>query len=197
MLGLVWRWYDVLYRWLNRLTDPAAEAGQVIRVGVGRYRGPTLVLSDGTAVRPGDRIGTIHLHNERVAALHSEGSRTPTAGLRFRRAFVAGLRELARQVLETDRYAGVQAFMAQTIMHRGTQRAGFETFPMRGVTRGRIVAAYERRLVARYHPLGRRGARRARFSDARAIWISRGALLSRYGPGPAASRRAAPSEASP
>jgi hypothetical protein len=98
----------------------------------------------------------------------------------LRRAFVASLTELARRVRETDRYAGVKAFTAQTILYPGTSRAGFE---VRGLGSGgwsRLVAAYERNLLARYHPLGRRGADRARFADARAIWISRTALLRRY-----------------
>lgn len=197
VLGLLWRCYDVTYRWVHGLMDPAAEVGPVLRVGVARYRGPTVTLADGTRIGCGDRIGIIHLHNERVAELHAEGSRTPAAGLGFRRAFVASLRELARQVLDTDRYAGVEAFTAQTIMHRGTERAGFEILPIRSRMWGRGVAAYERTLLARYHPLGRRGARRPRFAEARAIWVSRRALLSHYGPEHSASRRGAPCEASP
>ncbi|MBI4608709.1 MAG: hypothetical protein HY726_06870 [Candidatus Rokubacteria bacterium] len=197
MPGLLLRCYDVAYRWLHGLRDPAAGAGPVVRVAVRRHRGPTVVLRDGTAVRRGDRIGIIHLDNERVAAFHGDGSQTPIAGLRFRRAFVASLRELARQVLDTDRYAGVQAFTTQTIMHAGTQRAGFEILPLRSSTWSRVVAAYERALLARYHPRGRRGARRHRFTDARAIWISRDGLLSRYGPEHCAPARGAAPEASP
>lgn len=173
---------DLAYRWLHGLLDPAAQVGEALRVELACYRGPTLTLADGTKVRPGDRIGIIHLRNERVAALHGDGSETPTAGLKFRRAFVASLAELARRVGESDRYVGVKAFTAETILHRGTQRAGFEILPIPSATWSRLVAAYERALLTRYHPLGRRRASRLRFSEARAIWISRTALLRRYAP---------------
>ncbi len=173
--------YDVAYRWLFGLTDSAAEVGPALRVQVVRYRGHAVALADGTEVRPGDTVGILHLHNERVAWFHGDGSDTPTAGLKFRRAFVASLRELARRIVESERYVDVKAFMAETIFHQGTQRAGFEILPLGSSAWGRLVAAYERALLARYHPRGRRMASRTRFSEARAIWISPNELLRRYG----------------
>lgn len=181
MLRLFVRGYDLAYRWLHGLTDPAAEVGPALRVAVARHRGPTVRLVDGTVVRRGDRIGFIHLNNERVAQLHGDASETPFAGLKARQAFVASLKELARQAVGTDRYAGVKAFTAQTIFHQGTPHVGFEILPLGNPTWSRIVAAYERALVAYYHPLGRRRARRLRLRGARAIWISRSALVRRYG----------------
>lgn len=181
MLGLFVRGCDLAYRWLHGLTDPAAEVGPALRVAGSRYRGPTLTLADGTRIRRGDRIGIIHLHNERVAEFHGDGRDTPSAGLRSRRAFMASLNELARQVVETQRYTGVKAFMAQTIYHKQTDQVGFEILPIPSLTWSRIVAAYERALLASYHPLGhRRRTRRLRVRQARAIWISRDELLRRY-----------------
>ncbi len=182
MLGLLLRVYDLAYRWLHGLTDPAAQVGPALRVARSRYRGPTVVLADGTRVRRGDRIAVLHLNNERVARLHGDGRETPTAGLKFRRTCMASLNELARQVAEGDRYAGISAFMAHTILHQVTQQLGFETLPLRSAVWSRLVAAYERTLLAHYHPLGRRGTRRPRFSEARVIWISRNELLRRYAP---------------
>jgi len=181
MLNLFLRGCDLAYRWLHGLTDPAAQVGEIIRMEVRRHRSPAVTLADGTRVRRGDRTGIIHFNNERIVSFHGDGSETPFAGLKARRAFVASLRELARQVVETDRYAGVKAFTAQTIFHQGTQHVGFEILPLGSPTWSRIVAAYERALVACYHPLGRRRARRLRVRKARAIWISRNALLRRYG----------------
>jgi len=181
VVGLFLRCCDFAYRWLHGLTDPAAEAGPVLRVEVARYRGDPRTLADGTEIRPGDRIGILHLHNERVARLHGDGNNTSTAGLKFRRTFVASLRELARRLGESERYAGVKAFMAETIFHQGTRHVGFEILPLRGSARSRLVATYERVLVAHYHPLGRRRVRRLRVREARAIWISRNELLRRYG----------------
>lgn len=189
VLGLFLRSYDLAYRWLHGLTDPRAEVGPALRIEVRRYRGPAVALADGTEVRRGDRIGVIHFNNEYMARLHGDGSETPWAGLKARRAFLASLRALARQVVETDRYAGVQAFMAETIFHRQMDLAGFEIRPLPRSTPGWIVAAYERALLAYYHPLGRRRTKRLLARQARAIWISRKALLRRYG-----AERSAPSE---
>jgi hypothetical protein len=185
------RCYDAFYRRLHGLTDPAAQLGEVLRVEAARYRGPAVMLADGTQVRRGDRIGVIHLNNERVARLHGDGSDTPTAGLKFRRAFVASLKELARQVAETDRYSGVKAFTAQTIFHQGTQRVGFEILPLARSVRTRLVAVYERSIMAHYHPLGYRRPGRPRVREARAIWISRNELRRRY-----ASANSSPSDTS-
>ncbi|MFQ5828585.1 MAG: hypothetical protein ACE5JD_05445 [Candidatus Methylomirabilia bacterium] len=182
MLDLLWRWYDRAYLRVHRLRDPAAEVGPILRVEVRRHRGPRVSLPDSTEIRWGDRIGILHLSNERVAQFHGDGRDTAVAGLRFRRAFFASVRELARQVLEGDRYAGVKAFTGITILDSGTPRGGFEILPVPNQWWGTLVAAYERALLARYHPMGRQGAARARFSHARAIWISREGLLRRYGP---------------
>ena len=189
MLNLFLRGCDLAYRWLHGLTDPAAQVGEIIRMEVRRHRSPAVTLADGTRVRRGDRIGIIHFNNERIVSFHGDGSDTPLAGLKVRRALLASLKELARQVAETDRYASVKAFTAQTIFHPGTQHVGFEILPLPSSTWSRIVAAYERALVARYHPLGRERARRLRRRAARATWISRDALLRRYG-----SESSAPSD---
>ena len=180
MVGFVVRCYNLAYRWWHGLTDPDAEVGSLLRIEVARYRGPLILLADGTEVRRGDRIGVLHLHNERVARLHTDDRATPTAGFKLRRAFLASLRELARRVVAGERYAGVRAFMAETIFHTDARRVGFESRPLPSA-RSRLVAAYERTMVAHYHPLGRRRAARLRSRDARAIWISRSELLCRYG----------------
>ena len=87
--------YDRLYRWLHRLDRPGARVGPVVRLRVRASR-RTLVLRDGTVIRPTDSIGVIHLDNERVAAaLHGDGRGSQAIGLDFRRQFVASLRELA------------------------------------------------------------------------------------------------------
>ncbi len=182
VFGLFLRTYDIAYRWLHGLTDPAAAVGPALRVEVRRYGGPAVTLSDGTHIRCGDRIGVLHLNNEHVAALHGGGSESPLGGLRFRRSFVASLGELARRVVETERYAEAEAFMAETILHSGTQRAGFDILRLRNPLRRRLVTVYERVLLGRYHPPGSRRTARPRFREARAIWISRKELLRRYAP---------------
>jgi ceramide glucosyltransferase len=68
-----------------------------------------LTLSDGTRVRRGDRIGEIHLWNERIPQIPPEG---PDLGwaLAFQRQAVHSLRLLATYVRESPDFAGIDAF---------------------------------------------------------------------------------------
>ena len=180
MLRLFLRGYDRAYRWLHGLSIPDAEVGPVLRVRVTRHRGRPLTLKDGTLIRPGDPIGDFHLDNERMVALHDGGRRSRWAGLASRRAFHASLEALAEQALAAPRYDGVRAFTATTIFHEVTDLMGFEIRPLASRWGARLVAAYERSLLAHFHPLGRRRPGRFRFGEARRIWISRDELIRRY-----------------
>lgn len=182
VLRLVLRGYDFLYRWLHGLSTPDAAVGPVLRVRVTRYRGRPFTLRDGTPIRQGDRIGDFHLDNERMAALHDGGRRSRWAGLASRRAFHASLEALAEQALAAPRYDGVRAFTATTIFHEVTDLMGFEIRPLSSRLGARVVAAYERSLIRRFHPLGERRPGRQRFEEARQIWISRDELVRRYAP---------------
>ncbi|MBI2153148.1 MAG: hypothetical protein HYU24_05505 [Candidatus Rokubacteria bacterium] len=180
VLRPILRGYDFLYRWLHGLSTPDAAVGPVLRVRVARHRGRPLTLKDGTLIRPGDRIGDFHLDNERMAALHDGGRRSRWAGLASRRAFHASLEALAEQALAAPRYDGVRAFTATTIFHEVTDLMGFEIRPLLSRFGARVVAAYQRSLITRFHPLGRRRPGRFRFGEARRIWISRDELIRRY-----------------
>ena len=171
---------DFAYRWLHGLTDPASTVGPILRVRVTRYRGRPLTLGDGTPIRPGDCIADFHLDNGRMAALHEGGRRSRWAGLAFRRAFQASLQALARQALAAPRYDAVWAFTTTTIFHEGTDLMGFEIRPLRSRFGARVVAAYQRSLIAHFHPLGKQRPGRRRYGEARRIWISREALIRRY-----------------
>ena len=76
MLDWLWRLYDAAYRRLHGLQDLPTGRGSVLQIGVARYRGRRLSLRDGTVVRAGDLVGTLHFHNKAVAAtgIHATGS---------------------------------------------------------------------------------------------------------------------------
>ncbi len=174
--------YDTAYRWIHGLIGPEAEVGPLLRLRVTRYRGRPFTLADGTPIRRGDAIGEIHLNNERVAALDDGGSRSRQVGFDAVRAFRASLAALAERARENPRYRAARAFTAATIFYRGTERLGFEVRPLPRPRLAWFVAAFQRRLLAHFHPLGRRRPGRRRFAEARQIWISRDELLRRYAP---------------
>jgi hypothetical protein len=119
---------DRVYRYWCGLDTPRATVPPLLLVQVHRSH-RSVTLADRSEVRRGDRVGTLHLNNERVAALHADGL-TPTAlGLEFRRQFLASLHTLAVLCDPGSRLGEVQAFTAVTIFHHGLARSGFEIEP--------------------------------------------------------------------
>lgn len=172
--------YDRMYRVLHNLDAPASQVGSAARVEVRRSH-RSLQLPGGTTIRLGDRIGVVHLNNAFVAALHADGLPPITVGLAFRRQLLTSLHELARRAGPGARLRDVKAFSATTILfHQGFTRLGFEAED-KAPAWPRLVAVYQRALLASLHPAGPLQLRRSRYNCARRLWISREALLARYG----------------
>ena len=167
--------YDRLYRLWHGLDRPGSQVGPAIRLELRRRRRP-LELADGTRLAPGDRIGILHLNNEEVAALHTDADSIRAVGLRFRRLFIASLRELARRAEPGGPLADVQAFVATTIFHRGLGRLGFEPAPT-GNRASVLGVFYQRALLACLHPAGSARLGAATYQQARRLWISRQRLI--------------------
>ena len=171
--------YDWIYRVAHRLTAPVSEVGPVLRVEI-RRSGWSLRLSDGTAIRRGDPVGFVHLNNDRVVALHSDGLSPISVGLEFRRRLIASLRALAALADADGRLAHLSAFAATTIFHEGLGRLGFET-EADGLRWPKVVAAYQRALMASLHGDVPTGLHGSTYHHAERVWISRPKLIERYG----------------
>ena len=172
--------YDRLYRVLHGLDTAASKVGSAGRIVV-RRRHRTLQLSDGTIIRPGDRIGVLHLDKAFMAALHAEGQAPIAVGLEFRRQLLSSLHELGRLASPGGPLTDVTAFSATTIFfQQGLTRLGF-TPEDRAPAWPRLVAAYQRALLASLHPAGPARLRRSSYRRAQRLWISRENLLARYG----------------
>jgi hypothetical protein len=171
-----------VYRFLYRLETPASAVGSVGCVEV-RRSNRTVRLPGGLTVRRGDRIGVLHLNNDSVLALHQDGLSPIAVGLEFRRHVVTSLGELARLASPGSRLSDVKAFCATTIFfHHAAQRLGFEVedHPSGWL---RLVAAYQRALLASLHPAGPARVQGPTHGRALRFWISRETLLTRYGAG--------------
>jgi hypothetical protein len=187
-----YRWaviaYDWLYRLWHGLESPASAVGPVLRLEVRRLRRAHR-LPDGTTLASGDRVGVLHLNNEHVAALHLNGSSPLAVGLEFRRRLIASLEALAALADEHGPLADVQAFEATTIFHRGLARLGF-LVDADGLRWPRLVATYQRALLASVHPAGALRFQGAEYRRARRLWLTRHALLRRYAARRGSSRSA-------
>jgi hypothetical protein len=171
--------YDRAYRLCHRLDTPRSEIGAALRLELRRVRRARR-LSDGTLIARGDRIGVLHMNNDRVRALHVEGMSPIAVGLEFRRELIASLRALA-VVAGPGGWAGhAKAFEATTIFHHGLPRLGFErgTLPPLAAY---VTGAYQRSLLGTLHPAGADRLLRLANTRAQRLWLSRARLLALYG----------------
>lgn len=177
-----YRWavatYDRVYQSLHHLDRPDAQVG-ALRVEVRRVR-RRFVLPDGTALSRNDPVAHVHLNNAVVMQLHADGLGPIEVGLAFRQQLFVSLRELARLAEPGQPLADVRAFAATTIFHRGLTRIGFRA-ERGGMLWPWMVALYQRALLTTLHPAGRARLTRSTTHGARRVWITREALVARFG----------------
>ena len=171
------RLLDWLDRWVERHEQfrPIGQGGYIMRMKKARYRGPGLVLMDGTAVNSGDPVGELHLDNHRAAALHLEGS----GGFRFRQEIYRLLPALALDLCTCPEYHEINAVCGATMFWKSPalmSKTGFEQRPLPPFTRW-WLGTWERILLAGYHPEGQRRLRKGRRTETRQVWITRRTLL--------------------
>jgi hypothetical protein len=178
-LGWALACYDAVYRARHHLDTPESEIGPVLRIEL--HPSPwTFRFADGSVVRRGDQIGILHLNNDAVIALHADGLTPMAIGLQFRRDIFVSLRMLAQRALHDPRLRDVRAVSATTILHAHMRRLGFEIEPG-ALLSPRLVALYQRTLLAWLHPAGPLRLRRCNFGTAARLWLSRATLIARYG----------------
>jgi hypothetical protein len=163
---------DELYRQRHRLQ----RVGPMLLVGRDRYDGPLRRFPDGTQLAAGDPLGTLHFDNARIAAL--EGEAPTTIGLRFTRLLIESLRELAERARGDAEFADLAAFRGIGWHHQGV-RLGFVSEPFPEGPRKRYLAVHIGLLVWAFAPA--RGTAIAVRPEPRIIWMTRAALLKRFG----------------
>jgi len=155
---------------------PIGEGGYIMRMGLTRYRGPTLTFKDGTVVKRGALVGEIHVDNRRAAALHEAGR----PGLRYRREVFRVMPALARDLRTRPEYQAIEMMGGPSLFWEEARLAGFEDWPLPAFTRWWLTW-WERFLLAHYHPAGRRRLAEGNRRELRAAWMARRAFLKRYG----------------
>lgn len=170
--------FERLEEWFARRYDirPIGDGGYVLRLGLIRYRGPTITFADGTVVNRGALVGEIHVDNRRAAALHEGGK----GGLRYRREIFRALPALARDLRTRPEYQEVEMVGGPSLFWEEARLAGFEHRPLSAVSRWWLTW-WERVLLARYHPAGRARLAQGNRTELRQIWMTRRTLLGRYG----------------
>jgi len=176
----VTRLSDRLEEWFDRRYHirPIGGGGYIIRLGLIRYRGRTLIFKDGTVVRRGALVGEVHVDNRLAASLHEGGK----GALRYRREVFRALPVLAGELRARPEYREIEMVGGPSLFWDEARLVGFEHWPISAFGRW-WLAAWERFLLARYHPAGRRRLAQGNRREIRQIWMTRATLLERYGGG--------------
>jgi hypothetical protein len=173
----VWDWYEHAWASLFR-EEPVSDDG-ALGITMGPYRGPVVVLQDGTEIRAGDPIGEFHLRRDHLMRLHREVA-PGKVGLVLRRELIRGLHALAALAARDPRYQRLRAFHGVSLWSQEARMLGLEPRPITSWWQRRTLGWYMRLLLARDHPLGRRRLEIS-YREAGDVWISRARLVTRYG----------------
>jgi hypothetical protein len=184
--------FDALIRTYYGVYEFTDDPACVLRVGLGQARAPVL-LSDGTRVEPGDLVGTLHWWNEHLPRYSPNG---PDLGwaCAMRDQVLRSLRLLADYVEIETAWREIRAFRGEAALstrlgilqvQRVAGRHGFERVPADFSFLRRLHAFGESftlwSLTRAFHPAAL--ARQPFLRDHHELWISRTALLGRYGRG--------------
>lgn len=176
----------------------------ILRLSPGRAR-EALVLEDGTQIRPGDPVIDLHFWNERVPPMPESGPDLRWAREMYRR-FVASLRLLAQHLAESPSHADVQAIRGEFGFLSGEgldaqrelfRRLGLEVRRLRAARGawGRFAEFWQNLfsywLIWTYNPASLRDKHLLGLERCQ-VWMSRGALLARYGAAPQGPQPSAP-----
>jgi hypothetical protein len=150
--------------------------GPILFVGRSRYRGPARRFADGTQLQPGDMLGTLHFNNARIAALEAA---TPNAvAVRFVRLLLQSLRDLAELAHEGRPFGDLAVFQGLGWWRHG-ESVGFISEPFPEGRRKRFLAVHIGLLVWAFAPPASTAI--AARPEPRISWITRDALIERYG----------------
>ncbi len=191
---------DALLRRCLHVRSFTDDALCILRVSCGRAR-QAIILQDGTQIRPGDPVIDIHFWNERIPAM-PEGGPDLRWAREMHRRFVASLRLLAQYLAESPSLNDVRAIRGEFGFLSGEalgaqsdlfRRLGLEVRRLRTARGawGRFAEFWQNLfsywLIWTYNPESLRGKRLLGLERCE-VWISREALLGRYGARPAGAQ---------
>ena len=182
-------WVDWLIRIYYGIYEFADDPDCILRVAIGRARAP-VSLADGTRIKPGEPVGTLHCWNQHMPRYPLEGPDLGWAGA-IRQRTRHSLMLLAEHIEKEPAWREVQALCGEAALsarlgwlqvQRVAERYGFERLAPTAPTLGRLHALAESchlwGLTRAFNPaaLPRQPFRR----DHHELWISRSALLLHY-----------------
>jgi hypothetical protein len=193
------RGVDFLLRQRQGIAEFTEDQGCIFRLSR-EPAGRAVLLSDGTAIEAGETVLQLHLWNEHLPLMPSEGPSTAWA-IRLKRSMRRSLAAVAHHVERETGLAGIRALhgalhfgsrLGAAQMARTAHRFGFDVIDPDGTPEWRerihvvLDSMYLWGLAYAFNPAGlkAKGLLRHRYQ----LWISRHRLLARYGAGAAPER---------
>jgi hypothetical protein len=179
---IFWPVADRLLRVIYHIRPLKADDSGIIRFNLCHYKGPTRVLDDGSEVKTGDIIIELHLNNawfKRRRNLNLSASQSPRE---FLGSFAQDLCLLAQQIA-SGMFGNVTALHGITLLHIAARRLGFQVDELPDSLWKKGARFYMAGLMQVYHLRGDEvSGLREKTWELKELWLSRAALLTKYGP---------------
>lgn len=127
-LILIWSVLDPLYFIFTRLTYlPSKESdGNIFRIRLTKYKGRSIVLSDGTRINKNDTLVKIHLHNVKLLKELRHIKSEIKRGKMIYRYVQNSLPGVENYICNHVHFKEIKGIIGVTSLNKGCERLGFE-----------------------------------------------------------------------
>lgn len=150
---LLWGLWEKTFNKLCGVTAIGQPGENIFRLAVHRYRGPEIILPDGTVLQRGDPVGELHLDNKLLMELNHRTQSIEGLAVHFLRKTQHSLPLLASLAANNPAYRSLKAYQGITLIHRGAGRLGFCLIELPPFLNA-ICTWYLRWLLLVFHPDG-------------------------------------------
>jgi hypothetical protein len=179
---ILWPLIDKFLLSVYHIKPLKPDGSGILSFHLRRYKGPTKVLNDGCEVKTGDAIMELHLNNAWFKHRRESNLKPARSSREILDCSVQDLRFLAGQ-LASGMFGEIAALHGVTLLHVAARRLGFEVDELPDSLWNRGARFYMAGLMQVYHLRGEEvSGLREKPWQLKEVWLSRAALLTRYGP---------------
>jgi len=176
---LLWPAIDKLLRVIRRIKPLKADSSSIISLDLRRYNSRPIMLNDGSEVKTGDIIIELHMDNAWFKSWRKLDTKASHSLWEIPWCLKQDLRFLAQQVVN-GMYKDVVALHGCTFHDKEAKRLGFQVKDLADTLWKKASYFYIAGLMLR---AGKKESKlKKRPLELKEAWLSRAALLTRYGP---------------
>jgi hypothetical protein len=163
--------YDTLYRKLHRLE----QVDDFVQLKRDIYEGPERFFEDGTVLKPGEAVATLHFNNNYLMRVHSQERNTRRIALAFGGAIVHSMQNLANELNRNPAFSDVPVITGITWFKAHGGKIGFRAEALPESRKKRLLTIHFKILLAALFPvLAKREAHRL---EPHQFWLTRRQLF--------------------